>query len=222
MTNIKFIDLFCGIGGFHHAIEAASKRLNLDSECVFASDIDERCQKSYAKNFNITPHGDITAFDENQIPSHDILLAGFPCQAFSIIGEMQGFADTRGTLFFDVARILKAKQPKFFVLENVKQLVGHDKGRTLSTILKTCKDIGYDVQYKVQHGERALVAQARIEAEQRRLEGLDVLKALRGRELRVERAKVAAVHSRDREDGKGDAGRATAASARGAHALTGP
>ena len=149
MTNIKFIDLFCGIGGFHHAIEAASKRLNLDSECVFASDIDERCQKSYAKNFNITPHGDITAFDENQIPSHDILLAGFPCQAFSIIGEMQGFADTRGTLFFDVARILKAKQPKFFVLENVKQLVGHDKGRTLSTILKTCEDIGYDVQYKV-------------------------------------------------------------------------
>jgi DNA (cytosine-5)-methyltransferase 1 len=149
MTNIKFIDLFCGIGGFHHAIDAASKRLNAQSECVFASDIDEKCQLSYAQNFGLKPNGDITAFDENKIPTHDILLAGFPCQAFSIIGEMQGFADTRGTLFFDVARILKVKMPKFFVLENVKQLVGHDKGLTLATILKTCTDIGYDVQYKV-------------------------------------------------------------------------
>ena len=149
MSKIKFIDLFCGIGGFHHAMEAASKKLKLNSECVFASDIDKRCQHSYEQNFGLTPQSDITVFDETQIPQHDILLAGFPCQAFSIIGEMQGFSDTRGTLFFDVARILKAKKPKFFVLENVKQLVGHDKGRTLATIIKTCKDIGYDVQYKV-------------------------------------------------------------------------
>ena len=146
---MKFVDLFSGIGGFHYALKAATESLNLPSSCVFASDIDERCRASYKQNFGIEPVGDITTFDAHQVPEHDILLAGFPCQAFSIIGEMQGFADTRGTLFFDVARILKAKQPKFFVLENVKQLVGHDQGRTLATIIKTCRDIGYDVQYKV-------------------------------------------------------------------------
>ena len=149
MKTLKFIDLFCGIGGFHFAMQSASGKLGYDSKCVFASDIDQRCRESYAENHGQIPFGDITKFDENDIPDHDILLAGFPCQAFSIIGEMKGFKDTRGTLFFDIARILDAKKPKGFVLENVKQLVGHNKGETLKAILAACHDLGYKVQFKV-------------------------------------------------------------------------
>lgn len=149
MKTLKFIDLFCGIGGFHYAMLAASQKLGYDAECVFASDIDQKCRESYAENHGQIPFGDITKFNENDIPDHDILLAGFPCQAFSIIGGMKGFEDTRGTLFFDIARILDAKKPKGFVLENVKQLVGHNKGETLKTILAACHELGYKVQYKV-------------------------------------------------------------------------
>ncbi len=149
MKKIKFIDLFCGIGGFHYAIESATKKLGMDSECVFASDIDKHASEAYAENFGISAHSDITKIDAKDIPEHDILLAGFPCQAFSIIGARKGFDDTRGTLFFDIARILKEKQPKGFVLENVKQLKGHDGGKTLVVILDTLKDLGYEVQFKV-------------------------------------------------------------------------
>jgi DNA (cytosine-5)-methyltransferase 1 len=106
-------------------------------------------QDSYEANFGRRPAGDITKVDEKEIPDHDILFAGFPCQPFSIIGQMQGFNDIRGTLFFDIARILKEKRPKAFVLENVKQLVGHDGGKTLKTIIKTLQDLGYHVQYTV-------------------------------------------------------------------------
>lgn len=149
MKKIKFIDLFCGIGGFHYAIEDAAERLGFEAECVFASDIDKDASKAYKENFGIDSHCDITKVDAKDIPKHDILLAGFPCQAFSIIGARRGFDDTRGTLFFDIARILKEKQPKGFVLENVKQLKGHDGGRTLKVILDTLKDLGYDAQFKV-------------------------------------------------------------------------
>jgi DNA (cytosine-5)-methyltransferase 1 len=149
MKKIKFIDLFCGIGGFHYAIEDAAHRLGLEAECVFASDIDKDASKAYKENFGIDSHSDITKVDASDIPSHDILLGGFPCQAFSIIGARKGFDDTRGTLFFDIARILKEKQPKGFVLENVKQLKGHDGGRTLIVILDTLRDLGYEVDYKV-------------------------------------------------------------------------
>tara|TARA_R110002049_G_scaffold240328_1_gene413693 strand:- start:5047 stop:6027 length:981 start_codon:yes stop_codon:yes gene_type:complete len=147
--KLKFIDLFCGIGGFRIAFEEACNENSIQTECVFSSDIDKFCQDSYEANFGERPFGDITQVNEKEIPEHDILFAGFPCQPFSIIGQMKGMNDTRGTLFFDIARIIKEKRPKAFVLENVKQLVGHDQGKTLKIILKTLKELGYHVQYSV-------------------------------------------------------------------------
>ncbi|MGI8466929.1 MAG: DNA cytosine methyltransferase [Pyrinomonadaceae bacterium] len=143
--NIKFIDLFCGLGGFRTAVE----KLRQDGECVFSCDFDADSQKSYEANFGKKPFGDITKIHENYIPEHDILLAGFPCQAFSICGDQKGFEDTRGTLFFDIARILQAKQPKAFVLENVKQLVSHNHGKTFHRIIETLENLGFQVHYKI-------------------------------------------------------------------------
>jgi DNA (cytosine-5)-methyltransferase 1 len=150
MERIKFIDLFCGIGGFRSAMDQACKENDLIPECVFSSDIDPYCQDSYEANFGERPLGDITKIDEKDIPDHDILFAGFPCQPFSIIGQRQGFNDIRGTLFFDIARIINHKKPKAFVLENVKQLVGHNGGETLKTIINTLEqDLGYFVRFAV-------------------------------------------------------------------------
>lgn len=147
--KLKFIDLFCGIGGFRVAFEEACEENDVQPECVFSSDIDKYAQESYETNFDEKPFGDITQVNEKEIPDHDILFAGFPCQPFSIIGQMKGLTDTRGTLFFDIARILKEKKPKAFILENVKQLVGHDQGKTLKVIVQSLKDLGYHVQYSV-------------------------------------------------------------------------
>lgn len=147
--KLKFIDLFCGIGGFRVAFEEACEENEVESECVFSSDIDKYAQDSYEANFGERPAGDITLINEKEIPDHDILFGGFPCQPFSIIGQMKGMDDTRGTLFFDIARIIKEKKPKAFILENVKQLVGHDGGKTLKVIVQALKDIGYHVQYSV-------------------------------------------------------------------------
>ena len=141
--KLKFIDLFCGMGGFRIAFEQNN------CDCVFSSDMDTFAQKTYAENFNEIPFGDITKIDEKDIPDHDIICAGFPCQAFSIAGKRLGFNDTRGTLFFDVARIIKEKQPKAFILENVKGLTNHDNGNTLKVILKVLSDLGYDFKYQV-------------------------------------------------------------------------
>lgn len=149
MEKIKFIDLFCGIGGFRVAMDQACIENGLIPECVFSSDIDPYCQDSYEQNFGDRPFGDITKVNPSEIPDHDILFAGFPCQPFSIIGQMKGFDDTRGTLFFHIANILQIKKPKAFVLENVKQLVGHQGGSTLKVILKTLQGLGYYVQYAV-------------------------------------------------------------------------
>ena len=149
METIKFIDLFCGIGGFRQAMDEVCYENDIISNCVFSSDIDDACRYSYEANFGEFPVGDITKVSEKDIPDHDILFAGFPCQPFIIIGQRKGFEDIRGTLFFDIARILKEKQPKAFVLENVKQLVGHNKGQTLKVILNTLKELGYHVQYAV-------------------------------------------------------------------------
>lgn len=146
---LKFIDLFCGIGGFRLAFEQACRERSIVAQCVFSSDIDPFCRKNYEANFGEIPHGDITTIDEKNIADHDILFAGFPCQPFSIIGSMKGMEDTRGTLFFDIARILREKRPKAFVLENVKQLAGHQKGRTLKIILQTIDNLGYDVHHQV-------------------------------------------------------------------------
>ncbi len=146
---VRFIDLFCGIGGFRFAVESVARSRGVGSTCVFSSDIDVDCQKAYEANFGEKPVGDITKVDASEIPDHEVLLAGFPCQPFSIIGQMKGFEDTRGTLFFDIARILEAKQPRAFVLENVKLLAGHDGGRTLKRILTTLTDLGYYTEYRV-------------------------------------------------------------------------
>ncbi|MGQ0793742.1 MAG: DNA cytosine methyltransferase [Deltaproteobacteria bacterium] len=147
--KIKYIDLFCGIGGFHMAADLICKERNIKAECVFASDVDQDCQIAYEANFGIKPVGDITKVKEQDIPDHDILFAGFPCQAFSICGDRKGFEDARGTLFFDIARILKEKQPTAFLLENVKQLQTHDQGRTLARIMETLDNLGYQAQYRV-------------------------------------------------------------------------
>ena len=133
-TNaLKSIDLFAGIGGIRLAFQ------NLGVNCIFSSEWDKFSQKTYAANFGELPYGDITTIPASEIPPHDILLAGFPCQAFSQAGLKKGFQDTRGTLFFDIQRILTAHRPRMFLLENVKQLRGHDKGRTLQTILSVLK-----------------------------------------------------------------------------------
>jgi DNA (cytosine-5)-methyltransferase 1 len=149
LEQLRFIDLFCGIGGFRIAAEQVCKDKNIKAQCVFSSDIDPDAQKVYEANFGEQPTGDITQVEASAIPDHEILFGGFPCQAFSIIGDGKGFDDTRGTLFFDIARILAEKKPKAFVLENVKQLVSHDKGKTLSIILETLRDLGYHAEYRI-------------------------------------------------------------------------
>lgn len=138
--TFTFIDLFAGIGGFRIAMQ------NLGGKCVFSSEIDRFAKKTYEANFGKVPFGDITKIDEKDIPEHDILCGGFPCQAFSIAGKRRGFEETRGTLFFEMARIIKEKRPKAIFLENVKGLRNHDKGNTLKTILEVLRnDLGYFV-----------------------------------------------------------------------------
>ena len=140
----KFIDLFCGIGGFRLAFERQG------GKCVFSSDIDTFAQQTYCENFGETPVGDITKIKASDIPSFDILAAGFPCQPFSYAGLCQGFEDqTRGTLFFDICRILAHHKPKMFFLENVKGLVSHKQGETLKVIVENLKELGYDIHWKV-------------------------------------------------------------------------
>lgn len=144
--KFKFIDLFAGIGGIRIAFERAG------GKCVFTSEWDSACQTMYGVNFGDKPTGDITKIDPQSVPDHHILTAGFPCQAFSIMGEQLGFSDTRGTLFFEVEKILRAKQPHAFLLENVKQLVTHDNGRTFKVILEKLDQLGYYMHYKVLNG----------------------------------------------------------------------
>ena len=153
--NLKFIDLFAGIGGFRIALE------KYGAQCVFTSEWDKEAQKTYYENFGDIPQGDITKINEKEIPEHNIICAGFPCQSFSISGKQQGFKDTRGTLFFDIARIAKYHQPKVLFLENVKNLVKHDHGNTLKIILRSLDEIGYDAYYQVLVASHYGVPQAR-------------------------------------------------------------
>jgi len=143
MNKIKFIDLFCGIGGFRVAFE------KVQCKCVFSSDIDKHARETYFNNFGEYPAGDITKIAAKDIPEHDILCAGFPCQAFSIGGYRKGFDDHRGTLFFEVVRILKETTPCAFLLENVAGIINHDKGNTIAVIEKHLKDLGYDFEYRL-------------------------------------------------------------------------
>lgn len=139
----NFIDLFAGIGGFRYALEANG------GNCVFSSEWDAFCQESYQLNFNEKPYGDITEISEKEIPPHDVLCAGFPCQPFSISGKQKGFEDTRGTLFFDIARIVKYHKPKIIFLENVKNLNSHNGGATFKVISETLNELGYKVFHQV-------------------------------------------------------------------------
>lgn len=143
LAGTTFIDLFAGLGGFRLALESYGAR------CVYSNEWDKFAQKVYYDNFGDVPEGDITKVDENSIPEHDILCAGFPCQAFSISGKQRGFEDSRGTLFFDVARIVKAKKPKVVFMENVKNFATHDNGRTLSVIKATMEELGYSFNQRV-------------------------------------------------------------------------
>ncbi|MFY9075097.1 DNA cytosine methyltransferase [Malaciobacter mytili] len=145
-TTYRIIDLFAGIGGIRTGFEKVFKE---QAKFVFASEMDKFAQTAYYENYKELPYGDITKINEKDIPKHDIILAGFPCQAFSIAGHKKGFEDTRGTLFFDVARIIKEHKPKVVFLENVKNFKTHDKGNTYKTVEKTLKDLGYKVFSKV-------------------------------------------------------------------------
>lgn len=143
LNNYTFIDLFAGLGGFRIALES------LGAKCVYSNEWDVPVQQVYADNFGDVPEGDITKVDEFSIPDHDILCAGFPCQAFSISGKQRGFEDSRGTLFFDVARIVKAKKPKIVFMENVKNFASHDNGRTLEVVKNTMEELGYTFNQRV-------------------------------------------------------------------------
>ena len=144
MAKFTFIDLFAGIGGIRLGFE------HVGGTCVFSSEWDEDAKKTYSANFNEIPAGDITKIDPKDIPDHDILLAGFPCQPFSIIGAKKGFEhETQGTLFFNIESILKTKKPKAFMLENVRNLTAHDGGRTFKVIISHLEALGYNVHYKV-------------------------------------------------------------------------
>ena len=139
----RFIDLFAGIGGFRQGFESNG------FECVFSSEMNANCQIVYEQNFGEKPFGDITKVEVELIPDFEVLLGGFPCQPFSISGKKQGFDDTRGTLFFDICRIIEAKKPKVVILENVKHLIHHDKKRTFKVILSSLKNLGYNVSHKI-------------------------------------------------------------------------
>jgi len=142
-SKIKFIDLFSGIGGIRLPFQ------ELGYECVFSSEWDKAACETYSANFGDVPAGDITKIRAEDIPSHDILLGGFPCQAFSIMGKMKGFEDTRGTMFFEIERILKYHKTPVIMLENVKQLTTHDGGKTFKVILEHLAALGYYVKWKV-------------------------------------------------------------------------
>lgn len=139
----RFIDLFAGIGGFHYALEASGH------QAVFASEWDKDAAHVYEMNHGLKPHGDITAIKEKYIPSHEIIGAGFPCQAFSISGKQSGFSDPRGTLFFEIARIAALHRPKILFLENVRNFAQHDGGNTLKTVTKTLEDLRYNVHTRL-------------------------------------------------------------------------
>lgn len=143
LNGLTFIDLFAGLGGFRLSLES------LGAKCIYSNEWNKAVQKVYAENFGELPEGDITKVNEKDIPDHDILCAGFPCQAFSVSGKQKGFEDSRGTLFFDIARIIKAKKPKIIFMENVKNFVVHDDGRTLNIVKRIIDDLGYTFYEKV-------------------------------------------------------------------------
>lgn len=142
---MKFIDLFAGVGGFRYGLEKSSGSF----ECVYSNEYDKYANSVYRRHYGECDQTDIREVPAADIPDHDLLCAGFPCQAFSIAGKRGGFEDTRGTLFFEIARILQHKQPSYLLLENVKGLLSHQNGRTFQTILAALDELGYDCQWQV-------------------------------------------------------------------------
>jgi len=158
--SLKFIDLCCGIGGFHQALS------KMNHECVLACDIDKNCREIYEINYNLKPEIDLCKLDIESIPDFDILCAGFPCQPFSKAGSQSGFKDSRGNIFFDICKIIDFHKPKYIILENVRNLVSHDGGKTFNIILSTLEDLNYDVKHIIlnalyfsvpQHRERIVI-----------------------------------------------------------------
>ena len=143
--NMKFIDLFAGVGGFRYGLTKANKKF----KCVWSNEWNTYANSVYRHRFGSCDDNDIRTVPAGSIPDHELLCAGFPCQSFSIAGKRRGFDDTRGTLFFDIARILKEKRPRLCLLENVKGLLSHDDGRTIKTIFTTLVELGYDLQWQV-------------------------------------------------------------------------
>ena len=158
VTKAKVVSLFAGIGGFEKGIEKSKLKYRV----VFASEIDRFAIETYGYNYSLkNMHGDIKKIDEKDIPDHDLLCAGFPCQSFSVAGKRKGFKDIRGTLFFDIVRIIKEKKPKYILLENVKNLISHDNGNTIKTILKNISECGYTFDITVINSNEAGVPQSR-------------------------------------------------------------
>lgn len=157
---IKFIDLFAGTGGIRLGFEQACKKLGINTECVFASEIDKNACASYELNFGHNPFSDVRKVEK--LPDFDFMLAGFPCQTFSYAGKRKGFGDTRGTLFFEVERLLSKYKPKGFLLENVRGLTTHDGGRTFETIIHSLKELGYSVDYFLLNSSNFAVPQNRV------------------------------------------------------------
>lgn len=157
---ITFIDLFAGTGGIRLGFEQALSENGLDSQCVLSAEIDKEACKTYEQNFGENPYCDITQLSD--VEDFDVLLAGFPCQAFSSAGKRLGFEDTRGTLFFDVARLIASHQPSLCILENVRGLVSHNKGKTFATIKNVLSDLGYQFEYRLLNSSNYGVAQNRV------------------------------------------------------------
>ncbi len=157
-NKVNVVSLFSGIGGFEKGLEDS----NLEFNIVFASEIDKYAKETYSSNFQIkTMHGDIKQINEKDVPNHDLLCGGFPCQSFSVAGKQEGFGDLRGTLFFDIIRIIREKKPRYILLENVKNLISHDKGKTIQVILKNISDCGYTFDITVINSHEAGLPQNR-------------------------------------------------------------
>lgn len=159
---LKFVDLFAGIGGIRKGLEIALAEHGIASECVFSSEINKKAQETYELNYGEVPDGDIRLVES--LPPHDILLAGFPCQSFSYAGKQKGFADTRGTLFFEIERLINAakKKPRLLLLENVRGFTTHDGGRTYATVISKLNDLGYEVSPLLLNSSNFGVPQNRV------------------------------------------------------------
>jgi len=157
---INFIDLFAGIGGMRLGFEQAMQELGIQTKCVLSSEIDKYAQETYELNYGEKPEGDI--YNIKQFPNFDFLLAGFPCQPFSYAGKQKGFVDTRGTLFFEIEKLLSEYQPKAFLLENVRGLTSHDQGRTFKTIIERLQNLNYGVSYLILNSSNFGIPQNRV------------------------------------------------------------